>query len=419
MQADTRTKKKQPPFSKKQKHFYRESIKGNHRWNIQVGAVSSGKTYLDFFRIPVRISRTTGAGEILLLGNSQATIERNILTPMRRIWGDNLIGRIKNDNRVMMFGKPVYAIGADMKPAVDKIRGMTVEYCYGDEVATWAEEVFQMVKSRLRTPNACFDGTANPEHPEHWLKKFMDSDADVYVTTYQIDDNPFLPASYIAELKKEYYGTVWYDRFILGLWVAASGAIYPQMSARESDFLFESVASFDVGSSQFYVSCDYGTANPTVFHMWRIYKGVAYCEKEYYWDSRKKRQQKTDEEYADDLEAFCDGYYIKSIIIDPSAASFRQTIRKRRKYQVIDADNDVLDGIRITNSLLSGGMIKLHKDCTETRREMKAYLWDEKRKDGVDAPIKENDHAPDSIRYFSSTVLSRVFKWVKWGKQNV
>lgn len=210
-------------LSPKQKEFWANS---KARWNVKTGATRSGKTYLDYFIIPRRIRACTGSGLIVLLGNTQGTIERNILEPMRNIWGSALVGTISSTNKVRLFGREAYILGADKKNQVARIQGAGIEYCYGDEVTTWAPDVFQMLKSRLDKPNSCFDGTCNPDNPTHWFKSFLDSDANIYHQHYTIDDNPFLTPEFVEALKREYYGTVYYNRFILGQWTRAEGAIY-------------------------------------------------------------------------------------------------------------------------------------------------------------------------------------------------
>lgn len=199
----------------------------NHRWNIKIGATGSGKSWLDYaVVIPKRIMALRGQGAAVLLGNTQGTLSRNILDPMREIWGELLVGTISSDNTAQIFGRKVHILGADNKKHVARIQGMTIEYAYGDEMTTWNEAVFQMLKSRLRCDHSYFDGTANPDNPQHFLKKFIDSDADVFCQTSTIDDNPFLSEEFVAALKKEYAGTVYYNRFILGQWAAAEGIIY-------------------------------------------------------------------------------------------------------------------------------------------------------------------------------------------------
>lgn len=211
------------PLTKKQQEYL---LNCNHRWNVKTGATGSGKSFVDFaVTIPKRILAAKGQGLLVMLGNTKGTLERNILDPMREIWSPDLVGNISSDNTVQLFGKKVYALGADNKKHMARIQGATFEYVYGDEVTTWSEEVFQMLKSRLRCEHSRFDGTCNPDNPHHWFKQFLESDADIYQQSYTIDDGA-LPANVVAELKKEYAGTVYYNRFILGQWTAAEGLIY-------------------------------------------------------------------------------------------------------------------------------------------------------------------------------------------------
>ena len=177
----------------------------SRRWNVKTGATGSGKTWLDYaVVIPQRLLALKGEGAAVILGNTQGTANRNILEPMRDIWGEQLVGTINSsDNSARLFGKKVYVMGADNKKHVARIQGMTIEYAYGDEVPTWAEAVFQMLKSRLRCPHSHFDGTGNPDAPQHWFKQFLDSDADVFNQASTIDDNPFLPPHRLPPTKAD------------------------------------------------------------------------------------------------------------------------------------------------------------------------------------------------------------------------
>lgn len=211
-----------------QKQFWNEKP---HRWNIKTGATRSGKTWLDYFIIPKRIRAIEGKdGDVLLLGATRSTLDRNVLEPMRRMYGEEYVGNIRQDNSIMLFGRKCYAMGAESISAVDKIRGMSIAYCYGDEVVTWHPEVFSMLQSRLDKEYSCFDGTCNPDQPNHWFKKFLDSGADIFQQHYTIDDNPFLPKEFVENLKYEYRGTVYYDRYIKGVWCNAEGLLFPQFA---------------------------------------------------------------------------------------------------------------------------------------------------------------------------------------------
>lgn len=223
-------------LSKKQNEYI---VNATHRWNIKSGAVRSGKSFVDTaFVIPFRIRERAGKpGLNVILGVSKESIERNVLQPMREIYTSKLIGTINNRNVAIICGEEVYCLGAEKLSQVAKIQGASIKYCYGDEIAKWNKEVFQMLKSRLDKPYSCFDGSCNPEHPTHWLKEFIDDvRLDIYLQTYTIFDNPFLPAEFVEQLCKEYEGTIYYDRLILGLWKRAEGAIYKRFADNPEEF---------------------------------------------------------------------------------------------------------------------------------------------------------------------------------------
>lgn len=217
-------------ISDKQKEYINNA---HHRYNLKVGARRCGKTYLDIlYMIPKRIIERKGKdGLYCIFGVSQATIERNVLQPLREIYGKNLIGSVKNNNVATLFGEEVYCLGCEKANQVSKIQGTSIKYAYGDEIAKWNKEVFIMIQASLDKDYSCFDGALNPENQSHWLKKdFLDQvkekDLDVYVQHYTIFDNPFLSKDFVDNLCKEYRGTVFYDRLILGQWKNAEGIIY-------------------------------------------------------------------------------------------------------------------------------------------------------------------------------------------------
>lgn len=387
-------------FSEKQTEFWDNCT---HRWNVKIGATRSGKTYLDYFLIPLRIMQCKGQGLIIIIGNTQGTVKRNILEPLRSIWGDALVGNVSSDGIAMLFGKKVHILGADKVSQVEKLQGAGVEYCYGDEVTTWNEEVFSMLKSRLDKPNSKFDGTGNPDHPSHWFKKFLESDADVYAQHYEIYDNKYLTKEFVKNLENEYRGTVYFKRFILGLWAMAEGVIYP-MFTKENNVLESYTPPSD---AEYYISMDYGTLNPCSMGLWAYDRKNqrAVRIKEFYYDGRNSKKLYTDEEYYDELEKLAGDRIIQYIVIDPSAASFIATIRKKGKYAVKKAKNEVLDGIRRTSVYLSKKNIMICSECKDAIREFGQYAWDTKASE--DKVIKDNDHAMDDIRYFANTVLRR------------
>lgn len=381
-------------LSKKQNDYINDA---HARWNLKIGAVRSGKSFVDIVHtIPDRMmSLADESGLNLFLGVSKETIERNILQPMREQYGETAAGVINNRNIAIVCGVPVYCLGAEKITQVAKIQGMSVKYCYGDEIAKWNPEVFYMLQSRLDKPYSCFDGSCNPEYPGHWLKNFIDrEDIDLYLQKYTLFDNPFLPPEFVSNLCKEYEGTVYYGRYVLGEWTLAEGLIYPMYQ--------DAIEEPPEGEAETYeLSIDYGTQNAFSAGLWGLYDGVWYRIKEYYYSGRETGTQKTDEEYASDLDIFTNGLGRIRTYIDPSAASFITLLRKRDRYRVIHADNAVNDGIRETATALKKGLVKISPSCTAWIREAQGYVWDEKA--GEDKPVKVNDHAMDDTRYFVKT----------------
>lgn len=387
-------------LSQKQLEFARYA---NHRWNFKGGATRSGKTYLDFkWIIPLRIRERAGKdGLAVILGVTKSTIERNVLEPMRNLYGDKLVGTISSDNTAWIFGEKCYCLGAEKVSQVSKIRGASIKYCYGDEVADWSEEVFALLKSRLDKEYSCFDGTYNPQYPNHWLKKFLDSNADIFSQVYTIDDNPFLPPSFVENLKKEYAGTVFYDRYILGKWTLAEGLVYPMFG---DSCIVQDIP--DIGD--YYISIDYGTHNPFSAGLWCVTKTEAVRIGEYYYCGREERKEKTPEEYYSEVKRLAGGRDIKCLIVDPSADAFIATVKKHHEFKVRGAVNDVLPGIQTTAEMIASGKLKIHESCEDAIREFGLYRWDEKAES--DRVVKENDHAMDEIRYMVMTVLKKHFK---------
>lgn len=381
------------PFTDKQQEFFNNC---NHRWNFKTGATRSGKTYGDYFWVPKRIrNRMNKPGLSVILGVSKSTIERNILEPMRSMWGQDLVKSISTDNTCYLFGERVHCLGAEKVSQVSKLRGASIKYCYGDEVAEWNKEVFELLKSRLDKPYSRFDGTLNPEGPTHWLKEFLDSDADIYDQHYTIFDNPYLPTEFVEQLCKEYEGTVYYKRYILGEWALAEGLIYP---------MYEGAFARAEGNTpeEYCLSIDYGTLNAFAAILWGKFGDIWYALKEYYYSGRETGLQKTDNDYAEDLDQFVGSLSDLETIIDPSAASFITLLRKRKgKYRVKKAKNDVGNGIRETAVALKTGRIKISPDMKNWRKEAGGYVWDSKAHD--DSPLKENDHLMDATRYFVKT----------------
>lgn len=395
-------------LSQKQNEFI---VSAERRYNFKIGAVRSGKSFVDVaYTIPYRLRDGHGKeGLNVILGVSRETIERNVLQPMREIYTHRVVGTINSRNIARVCGEDVYCLGAEKVSQVAKIQGSSIKYAYGDEIAKWNPEVFAMLQSRLDKSYSKMDGACNPEYPSHWLKEFIDrKDIDIYIQKYTIFDNPFLNAGFVDNLCKEYAGTVYYQRYILGEWTLAEGLIYPMYR--------DTVESLPVDDDEqgisYGLSIDYGTQNAFAALLWEKHGKVWYVAREYYYSGRDTGVQKTDEEYAQDMDQWLsdlfDGdearftdYNKLRTIIDPSAASFIALLKKRGKYRVIPADNAVLDGIRETATCMQTGKIKISENCENVIREAQGYVWDDSATD--DRPVKVNDHAMDAMRYFVKT----------------
>ena len=248
-----------PTWTKKQKEY---GLNANHRWNVKLGAVRSGKTFQDKEDIiPRRIRERAGKdGLVFIIGVTEATVERNVLRPMRDKFGNNLVGTI-NKNKVWLFGEECYCLGAEKINQVAKIQGASIKYLYGDEVVKWNKEVFDMIKSRLDQSYSCADLTGNPEQKTHWFKEFIESDADIYVQHYTIDDNDFLSIEFKENLKKEYEGTVLYNRYILGQWCNAEGLIYKRFADNPQKYKWtkrKDNGDYDLPQGYTIIGIDYG-----------------------------------------------------------------------------------------------------------------------------------------------------------------
>lgn len=388
------------PLTKMQQEYLQSCT---HRYNVKCGATGSGKSYVDIaVTIPQRIMAAKGEGLLVMIGNTRSTLERNILEPMRSLYTEDVVGSIRADNTAIIFGRKVYCLGADKSNSVSKIQGATFEWVYGDEVTTWAEPVFQMLKSRLRCPHSHFDGTCNPDSPSHWFKRFLDSEGiDIYRQDYTIWDGALLP-EVVAQLEADYAGTVYYDRYIRGLWTKAEGLVYQAyQDAAEPRFGLlgeDGEQTFDRAA----VSCDYGTQNAFAALLWVRAGGVWHVVKEYRYSGRDTGHQKTDADYVADMAAFLgDLPRDTPFIIDPSATSFHAAMR-RAGLKVRKARNDVADGIREVASCMASGAVRYADDLPELAKEFAGYVWDAKA-DG-DRPVKENDHLMDALRYGVATL---------------
>lgn len=376
---------------------------GLKRINLLEGSVRSGKTWISLVLWAFWVATMSKDGNYLMVAKTLTSLRRNCLDLLQDLVGTNNFNYSLSKKEGRLFGRLIYLEGVNDARAESKIRGMTLQGAYCDELTLFTEDFFSMLLSRLSSKNAKLIATTNPDSPYHWLMdKYINrkGELDMLVLNFLIDDNPYLDPEYVANLKKEYTG-VFYDRFILGLWVVAEGVIYPEAAEGKYNVPFDANRKY----TSYIVSIDYGTLNPCSMGLWGLSDGVWYRIKEYYHSGRDTRKQLTDEEYYKKLIELIDGLPVREIIIDPSAASFIATIRKHGRYHVRKADNAVLDGIRNTAKALQNGSVRICDNCKNTIAEFSSYRWDEKSQE--DKPIKENDHAMDDIRYFVNTVIAK------------
>ena len=373
------------------------------RINLLEGSVSSGKTWISLVLWAFWVKTMPDGQDHLYLmsARSLTTLKRNCLLLLQSLVGESNFSFSISSKEGQLFGRRILLEGANDAQAEAKIRGLTLQGAYCDELTKMQEDFFSMLLSRLRLPGAKLFATTNPDAPGHWLKTdYIDRSAqlDFLDVKFLIDDNTTLPQDYVEAIKTEYTG-VYYQRFILGEWTLAEGLIYPMYQ--------DAVEAPPEGEpSRYVLSIDYGTMNAFAAGLWEKHGGVWYLADEYYYSGRDEGAQKTDEEYARDLDEFTAGlgdeWNKLRVIIDPSAASFITLLRKRGKYNVIPADNAVLDGIRETATAMQTGKIKVSPRCKDWIKEAGGYVWDEDAAE--DRPVKVDDHAMDAMRYFVKTM---------------
>jgi PBSX family phage terminase large subunit len=381
-------------FSPKQIEFYNNS---DARINILEGSVRSGKSFIALLRFLQEI-KNGPEGAYFICGKSERTVLHNVIDPLQTITG-GIIRYNRGLGEFTLFGRKVYVVGANDERAEGKIRGSTAAGALVDEGSIIPESFFRMLLSRLSVPNAKMFCTTNPDSPYHWLKKdFIDRQSELNLKSFKfkLDDNPSLSAEYVDSLRKEYKG-LWYKRFIEGNWVLAEGAIYDFF-----DTSLHTTASPPSYAKYYLVGIDYGTTNPFAAVLVGFNDDAhptLWVEKEYYWDSKAMGYQKTDAEYANDINREFSGYPIRLYYLDPSAQSFEVELKRQHK-PVMQAKNDVLDGIRFVGNLFTQGDLTICKSCYHLTQEIEGYVWDAKSiREGIDKPLKQRDHAIDAMRY--------------------
>ena len=382
------------------------------------GAVRSGKTSLEVVAFIDWAMREFSGQRFGICGKTVGSATENMVIPYisrsyakRRYtlrWRrSQKILEVRRGPRVNYFE----VFGGRDESSFALIQGRTLAGVLLDEVVLMPESFVNQALARCSVEGARIWFSCNPGSPSHWFKREWiekREERNALYLHFEMTDNPGLSEKTLARYQAMYSG-VFYDRYVRGLWVAADGLVYDFF---DDSMIVDEIPWQALQRGGWYLSVDYGTVNPTAAGLWCLWRGTAYMAGEYYYDSRAedengrgKNPRRTDEEHYAELEKLAGDRRIKRVVVDPSAASSKETIRRHGRFPVWDADNSVLDGIRLTAALLKSGRILIHRSCKGLISEMGQYMWDTEAEE--DAVIKEFDHAEDQLRYFCATIMER------------
>ncbi|MFX0547924.1 PBSX family phage terminase large subunit [Hathewaya histolytica] len=399
------------PFSLKQKKLLFCHEKGSPHGDKDIiiadGAIRSGKTIACICSF-IRWSLKRFNGEsFILAGKTIGSLKKNLIAPLIQIlsaWNLSYIYN-RSENYIIIGNNTYYMYDANNEKSQDKLQGLTAAGALADEVALFPQNFVDQMIGRCSVDGSKIFMNCNPAGPYHYIKtEFIDKvkEKSILYLHFTMDDNLSLSRKIKERFRRMFTG-VFFKRYILGLWVQAEGLIFDMFE--ESKHKVETVLRNYI---KYYVSCDYGTQNATVFILWGLCGDKWYAVKEYYYSGRDNGKQKSDNQYLDDLKAFIGDLNIKGIIIDPSAASFITLIKQKTRYRVIKAKNDVIEGIRNVGTALNEFKLAFNDCCINTFKEFFSYVWDSKALEkGEDKPVKTMDHAMDAIRYFVNSIISK------------
>lgn len=373
------------------------------------GAVRSGKTFSMSLGFISWASLLFDNNTFAFCGKTIVSLRRNVIEPLIKTASElgfsfnEKVSRNYIDITLKNHTNRFYLFGGRDNSSDSLIQGITLSGIMLDEVALMPRSFVEQAIARCSVHNAKMWFNCNPDNPAHWFYRewiLKTNSKNALYLHFTMDDNPSLSGKVKNRYKRLYSGT-FYKRFILGEWTSASGIIYPMFD--ENSHTFSEIPE----CSRYIISCDYGTVNPSSFGLW------GFCENndkwyrisEYYYSSKTEGIARTDEEHYKALENLAGSLNVEKIIVDPSAASFIECIRRHGKFIVKKANNDVISGIRLVSDILKQNKISFHKSCKDSIREFSLYRWNEKN--GYDCPVKENDHAMDDIRYFVTEVFGK------------
>lgn len=404
------------PFSKKQKQvltwWCKDSPVKDKDGIIADGAIRSGKTLCMSLSYVLWAMSTFNMQNLGMAGKTIGSFRRNVLFWLKLMLrsrgykvadhrSDNMVEISKGDT-VNFF----YIFGGKDERSQDLIQGITLAGMFFDEVALMPESFVNQATGRCSVDGSKFWFNCNPDSPSHWFKtNWIDKviEKNLIYLHFTMDDNLSLSEKVKARYRAMYSG-VFYDRFILGMWVIAEGLVYGMFDKEKNIFHGEYTYS---SQASYYIAIDYGTMNPFAVGLMELQNsGRVRMLREGHYSGRETGVTIDNEAYYKMIQEVAKGFPITSIVIDPSAAAMKATIRKYGEFTCTDGNNDVLNGIQEVTKYLNLGMLQIHESCTETQKEFGAYAWDEKAV-GEDRVIKEYDHHMDLIRYFIYTIARR------------
>ena len=354
------------------------------------GAVRSGKTSIIMWAFVDWAMREFNGQRFGICGKTVDSCTKNIVIPFisMSLAKERYTLRWRRSDKLLEVRRGAITnyfevFGGRDESSFALIQGRTLAGVFLDEVVLMPQSFVNQALARCSVDGAKLWFSCNPGSPQHWfytewIKKAKERNA--LCLHFSMRDNPSLSESTLARYEGMYSG-VFYQRYILGQWILAEGLVY--------DFGEDNITDEIPEHGEYYMSIDYGTQNPFSCGLWCVVGDNATRIAEYYYCGRNEQTQKTDEEYCDAVEQLAKGYKIKRVVVDPSAASFIASLRKRGFY-VTKANNDVLDGIRRVSGYLKNGKLKIHRSCGHTVEEFGLYRWDDKS--GEDKVVKENDH---------------------------
>lgn len=382
-------------------------LNSSAKWNLAHGSVRSGKTVGTLFRF-MNACHNCPDSQIFMVGHSSETIYQNAI---RLLLESEQLSVFRpfctwyaGKRQLKYLDKTICCLGAKDEGAIGQFQGKTMSLVYCDEMTLYPESIVDMIDTRLSMPHSMGFASMNPAHPTHKIKQWIDKaeagDPNYYSLHFTLDDNPYVDDHYKKRIRDSTSG-IFYKRNYLGLWCLAEGAIF--------DFFDRAVhvVNKPPASAEYWIAgIDYGVSNAFACLLIGVNTGIRtqtgkrmWVEKEYYWDARKTHRQKINSEFANDVQQFLEPYSIKGIYIDPSALAMKLELQ-RRGMHVIEADNDVYNGIEYMTSEMGKGNLYVCKECPNLIREIEGYVWDTKKSaQGEDSPIKKGDHAIDALRY--------------------